>query len=171
MTIFFRSVRPMLILVSICLNANPPPTSLSVTSLWLKPWDAARFLKSLLSFDFFPDIGQPPPRPRRRRRPPPRLPDTTADLFSPLSLPPSPFLFTPHSSVPPPLMSLLLGAPCSSSVPDSFLLHHRTLLRRDLKPLATWGLTIVEMIRTHPRIASLESKQTNKQNSNWSIMT
>ena len=76
------------------------PTQLLVTSLWLKPWDAARFLKSLSSFDFFPDIGAPPLQ-RRRPRPPPHPPDPDVHPFSPLSLPPSPFIFTPPPLTPP----------------------------------------------------------------------
>ena len=74
------------------------PTNLTKESLWSDPWGVARFLKTLPSFSFLPDVGPPPP-PRRRmcRRPPPVPPD-----FSPLSLPPSPFLFTP-----PPLTPLL----------------------------------------------------------------
>ena len=88
------------------------PTQLLVSSLWLKPWDAARFLKSLPSFDFFPDIGVPPPQ-RRCPCPPPHPPDPVIHPFSPLSLPPSPFILTPPPLTPPArgppsLMSLVL---------------------------------------------------------------
>ena len=74
------------------------PTNLVVESLWSDPWGVANFLPQLPSFQFLPDVGPPPPpRPRRRRRPPPDPPP----VFSPMSLPPSPFLFTPPPLSPP----------------------------------------------------------------------
>ena len=114
------------------------PTRLEVTSLWLKPWDAATFLRTLPSFNFFPDVGLQPPRNRRRHRPPPRPPDADQDddAFSSLSLPPSPFLLTPPTSpgtplpplppLPPPLMSIRLAGAYSSISSSSLssLLSH-----------------------------------------------
>ena len=57
------------------------PTNLVTTDLWDRPWDAAVFLSSLPTFDFFPHPGPPPPprprprpRNRQRRRPPPEPP-------------------------------------------------------------------------------------------------
>ena len=69
------------------------PTTLTTTSLWTDPWGVAQFLHQVPSFQFLPEVGPPPPpRPRRRGRPP---------VFSPISLPPSPFLFTPPHLTPP----------------------------------------------------------------------
>ena len=84
------------------------PTNLTKESLWSNPWAVANFLKTLPSFSFFPDVGPPPPPRRRARRRPPPAPDQ----FSPTSLPPSPFLFTPPplttplTPTLPPLLSL-----------------------------------------------------------------
>ena len=73
------------------------PTTLSVESLWSEPREAALFLKSMRSFDFFPDIGPPPPSRRRRRARPPADPPPaptsplSSPVFTPATLPPSPF--------------------------------------------------------------------------------
>ena len=70
------------------------PTNLSVEDLWTNTWAVASFLSTLPSFDFLPSPGPPPPPPPRRRRrlrPPPLPPED--DVFSPVSLPPSPFIF------------------------------------------------------------------------------
>ena len=59
------------------------PTSLSVTDLWTKPWDAAVFLSSLPAFNFLPSPGPPPPpRFRSRRRPPRAAPPPPPPLLS-----------------------------------------------------------------------------------------
>ena len=73
------------------------PTPLTVESLWSDPWGVANFLPQLTSFQFLPVVGPPPLRNRRRARPPADPPP----VFSPASLPPSPFLFTPPPLTPP----------------------------------------------------------------------
>ena len=77
-------------------NCPAKPTNLEVIDLWRDTWATASFLTSLPSFSALPPCGPPPPPPRRRpRQRPPAAPDPPDDVFSPLSLPPSPFLFTP----------------------------------------------------------------------------
>ena len=97
------------------------PTNLRVEDLWTNSWAAAAFLSSLPSFDFLPAPGPPPPpRGRRsRRRPPPLPPDPPdQDVFSPLSLPPSPFLFTPPPPQTPRLRIPPLMPPLTPLPPD-----------------------------------------------------
>ena len=130
--------------VSVIVTSASPENGRDITSLWLKPYDAAAFLKTLPSFNFHPEVGLPPQRNRRQRRPPPRPLDADQDddPFSSLSLPPSPFLLTPPSSPrtplsplppplprPPPLISIRLAGAYSSISSSSLssLLSHDPL--------------------------------------------
>ena len=97
------------------------PTSLSPIDLWESTWQVAHFLQSTPTFNFLPSAGPPPPplgRRRLRPRPPPEPPPPPAPqatrrspspVFTPLSLPPSPFAFDGRGRLPPPLMSLRVG--------------------------------------------------------------
>ena len=77
------------------------PTTLTTRDLWTSPCEAINFLQSTNSFSHLPVVSAPP-RPQRRRRPPPEpSPTPSGSLFSPLSLPPSPFV----SPLSPPLFS------------------------------------------------------------------
>ena len=73
------------------------PTTLNVRDLWENPRDAVDHLKSFAIFDFLPPLGSPPRR-VRRRRPPAAPPDSP--VFTPTTLPPSPF-FSPPPPLPP----------------------------------------------------------------------
>ena len=98
-------------------NCTARPTSLNPIDLWQNPWRVAHFLQSTPSFDFLPCAGPPPPPPRRclRPRPPPEPPPgppppprSPSPVFTPVSLPPSPFAFDGRGQ-PPPLMSQPVG--------------------------------------------------------------
>lgn len=107
-------------------NCTAFPTSLTPVDLWENPWRVAHFLQSTPSFSFLPSAGPPPP-PRGRRRPRPRPPPepppppppapapapvsrrSPSPIFTPLTLPPSPFAFDGRGRPPPPLMSLQVG--------------------------------------------------------------
>ena len=108
-------------------------TNLKVEDLWKDTWSVAAFLPSLPSFDFLPPPGPPPPPPGRRRprpRPPPIPPDD--EVFSPISLPPSPFVFTPPPLTPPlrvpPLMPQL--TPLAPDRPRTQALRHAESVQR-----------------------------------------
>ena len=116
-------------------NCQTHPTRLTTESLWSDPWATARFIRTQSSFNFLPDVGvRPPPRQRRRRRPPPEPPPNPG--FSPISLPPSPFLFTPPPLTPPlPLSLMNFSFPSVSSISSSASLFSptRSLLSQALR--------------------------------------
>ena len=94
------------------------PTTLTTLDLWTNPCEAIRFLQSTNSFNHLPVVTTPPRQQRRRRPPAEPPPSPSGSLFSPLSLPPSPFLSPPPLSPlsPPPLPpppSPLLFSPIS----------------------------------------------------------
>ena len=111
------------------------PTRLTTESLWKDPWAAAKFIRTQSSFHFLPDVGvRPPPQRRRRQRPPPEPPPSPD--FSPVSLPPSPFLFTPPPLTPlhpPPLMNFSFPSVSSISSSASLFSPVRSLLSQALR--------------------------------------